>query len=461
MDNLKSKLTIAFCLIAVFIIGTFFLGPEFFMLILMVALLFVCVFVILVRYPVLVILSIIGGTSLIPYHSDLPLTHIGSINIPDLILFLLVAVVIFRVLFLRVKPIRTPLDMPLIIFVGLGTAILLIGALEKKYLFFVGLKEFKPILYYLLPLLITNIIKEKKELKLVIYGCLALGVITAVTVILQVWLNPPTTASEAQDVFYRYKAISGLMLPCWSFLAFVCLLLIRKINLSYILAASITLFSVIFSFSRHLWISLVVGVLLVSLLTFKRNKVRILGILSLAIIFILLVGTAVLLRVEPVPTYVKLITLRTESLTSGERIENWEVRKLENEYALKKIAGHPLFGIGFVSPYRPQIYGPDDNLEWYIHNGYLWILLKLGIAGLIPFLWFSYFFVRRGIKYWNQVADDFLRPVVLGSVCSYLAIAVGNYAAPHFISTWEVAVFGLSMGINEVIYRLEGVDAYR
>jgi O-antigen ligase len=151
-----------------------------------------------------------------------------------------------------------------------------------------------------------------------------------------------------------------------------------------------------------------------------------------------------------------------ESLTSGERIEkNLEARKLENEYALKKIAGHPLFGIGFVSPYRPQIYGPDDKLEWYIHNGYLWILLKLGIAGLIPFLWFSYVFVRRGIKYWNQVEDDFLRPVVLGSVCLYLAIAVGNYAAPHFIASWEMAVFGLSMGINEVIYRLEGVDAYR
>ena len=461
MDNLKGKLTIAFCLIAVFIIGTFFLGPEFFMLILMVALLFVCVFVILVRYPVLVILSIIGGTSLIPYYSDLPLTHIGSINIPDLILFLLVAVVIFRFLFLRVKLVKTPLDMPFIIFVGLGTASLLIGALEKKYLFFVGLLEFKPILYYLLPLLITNIIKEKKELKLLIYGCLALGVITAVSILLQVWLNPPTTASEAEDVFYRYKAISGLMLPCWSFLACVCLLLIRKINLSYIFAASITLFSVLFSFSRHLWISLVVGVLLVSLLTFKRSKVRIFGFLSLAIIFIFLVGTAVLLRVEPVPTYVKLIALRAESLTSGERIENWEIRMVENEYALKKIAGHPLFGIGYVSPYRPQIYGPDDNDRWYIHNGYLWILLKLGIAGLIPFLWFSYVFVRRGIKYWNQVADDILRPVVLGSVCSYLAIAVGNYAAPHFISNWEVTVFGLSMGINEVIYRLEGLDGIR
>jgi O-antigen ligase len=146
-------------------------------------------------------------------------------------------------------------------------------------------------------------------------------------------------------------------------------------------------------------------------------------------------------------------------LTAAEKFRTWEIRAVENKYAIEKIVSSPIWGIGFQRAYRPQIYYPEDNIEWFIHNGYLWIMLKLGVLGFIPFLWFSYIFLKRGMKYWYQVEDRVSRGIVLGSVCAYLGFAVGNIASPNFMQNWEVAVFGLCFGMNEVIYRVGGLNS--
>jgi hypothetical protein len=103
VSNLKSKLSIASYLIAGGVIGSLFLkNTQLFL----VTLLGVCALALLVHYPVLTILGIMGGTSLIGYHQELPLTKIGSVSIPDLILLLLMIVVIFRTLFLGLSGLK-------------------------------------------------------------------------------------------------------------------------------------------------------------------------------------------------------------------------------------------------------------------------------------------------------------------------------------------------------------------
>jgi hypothetical protein len=61
------------------------------------------------------------------------------------------------------------------------------------------------------------------------------------------------------------------------------------------------------------------------------------------------------------------------------------------------------------------------------------------------------------MRYWNQVEDKFLRGIVLGSVCAYLGLALANVASPRLMENWEVAVAESSLGMNEVIYKIEGV----
>jgi O-antigen ligase len=340
-----------------------------------------------------------------------------------------------------------------------GIISLILGKLLQAYQFFIAFREFKVILYYLLAVVVANLIHNKRELRLLIYGCLCLGIIVALGIILQAWISPPTAMDDPMEVFYRYQGASrGWVLCFWTFVGFVSLLLANKLRFRYILGVSIPFSAMILLFQRHLWVSIVCGVLLVSALNFRTNKGKILKVFSFGIFIVLVFLGVALLRIEPLTTYLNLITTRAETLTSPGKVDNWEIRLVENKYAKEKILSHPIWGIGFDKPYRPQIYGPDDNIEWFIHNGYLWILLKLGIAGFIPFLWFSYIFVKRGLKHWNQMKDNLFKAIVLGSVCSYLGIAVGNLATAHFMQNWEVAVIGMSFGINELIYKMEGVE---
>jgi len=50
--------------------------------------------------------------------------------------------------------------------------------------------------------------------------------------------------------------------------------------------------------------------------------------------------------------------------------DSLEWRKLENKYALQKIAKNPFLGIGLGNDYRPPIFSSNDTLTKYIHNGY-------------------------------------------------------------------------------------------
>ena len=217
--------------------------------------------------------------------------------------------------------------------------------------------------------------------------------------------------------------------------------MVSEVRILYVFGFVITSAAIMLSFSRHWWISFTCSAALICVLSVKKNipKISYMFLLTALLVFALM-----FLRFEPITTYVNLVTLRAGSLMS-EKIESWEIRGVEKEYAMKTIFAHPIWGIGFVKAYRPQIYGPKDKSLWYLHEGYLWILLKMGLVGFIPFLWFSYVFVKRAIKYWSRVKDKFFKGIVLGSCCSYIGMAVANLASPHFMQNWEVAVLGLSL----------------
>ena len=152
--------------------------------------------VLVLRHPIIGVLAIIAGTSFIPYgRGDLPLTNIGSIHIPDLILYpLLTAVILKRISAKDSRFIRTPLDAPLVWFVVAGITSVLMHKFLQGYEFFQAFLFFKPILYYLLALIVTNTIHDKKELTILVNGCLCMGVIAALWVTLAAWVNPPEGA---------------------------------------------------------------------------------------------------------------------------------------------------------------------------------------------------------------------------------------------------------------------------
>jgi cell division protein FtsW (lipid II flippase) len=87
-----------------------------------------------------------------------------------------------------------------------------------------------------------------------------------------------------------------------------------------------------------------------------------------------------------------------------------------------------------------------------IHNAYLSIWLKTGLLGLLSFLCLSFRFLVRGLRHWRDAQDGFLRAVTLGFALAYLAMMISNLVTSSFVNHWNLAIYGVILGINEVVF---------
>jgi O-antigen ligase len=89
----------------------------------------------------------------------------------------------------------------------------------------------------------------------------------------------------------------------------------------------------------------------------------------------------------------------------------------------------------------------------YIHNSQLWILVKTGFLGYLPFAAFIVLGFFRGLKYWRTVPDERLRAIVLGFTLGLLAMLIGSTVEPTLIESEWTPVIALMLGANELILR--------
>lgn len=76
-----------------------------------------------------------------------------------------------------------------------------------------------------------------------------------------------------------------------------------------------------------------------------------------------------------------------------------EQRMIENRYALELLKSPTLFGDGLASTYRPCLnLDFECNRPTYLHNGYLAIVLRLGILGFAVFIWIVVGTLRVGFR---------------------------------------------------------------
>jgi O-antigen ligase len=95
------------------------------------------------------------------------------------------------------------------------------------------------------------------------------------------------------------------------------------------------------------------------------------------------------------------------------------------------------------------------------HNSILDLVLRLGLVGFVPFIWLTASFLIRGFRNWKKVQDPFLRVLSIGLTASYVGILINALTNPILLSGWGTIPIAIIWGINEVIYRLEGIEEKR
>ncbi|MFN8497376.1 MAG: O-antigen ligase family protein [Anaerolineae bacterium] len=144
-------------------------------------------------------------------------------------------------------------------------------------------------------------------------------------------------------------------------------------------------------------------------------------------------------------------TLATDSLT-------WRI--YETQTAMQAITDHPVLGVGLGNAYRgvtlfQDVGMGDEELTRFIHNAYLYITVKMGILGLLTFLWFYFAFLIHGWHQSQAVGDAPARAIIIALVCAGVGLLQWSLTTPHLFATESTVVVGLMAGVVAAIVAME------
>lgn len=429
--------------------------------------------------PEIGILAIVVIISSIIFEEALPLIPIGigSFHIPDVFLLFLFCTISFKLITdNNFRFVKTPLDKPLILFY---CSVLISAGIATIYFnvdFNMVMRQFRCLTYYLTFFVVTNCIREKSEIRLIIKGLLVIAAVVGVAMIIQAvigqsFLLMPGRVEMATTLGLRYQSLRilppGQTLIYVMFITIVCHLVIinkpfLKKSWAFILLITIGI-AICLTYNRSYWIAIIFSSNILILITTTKVKIRIMAI-SFIVLILISVSLPLLLRASPKmqETFISFSN-RFTSIFKAKQIYyggsiGW--RKMENRIAIEKIKKYPIFGVGLANEYRPATYG-DRELTRYIHNGYLWIALKMGLLGLFTFLWFYMKFLIRGFVHWKSIKDEFLRSSILGFTLSGLGILLANIVNPMFMQWFSIVVIAVMTGLTEAIIRINEKDLKR
>jgi O-antigen ligase len=437
------------------------------------------VFVALITYrPEIGLLTIVIITGNLIDFERLPLLSVGpvSFHITDLILLYLLTLVLIKALIHKsFHIVRTPLDIPILLFFF---AVILSGFLAvTQYALNVNvvLRRVRALTYYLGFFCVTNLIRDKRQLRVLLWGLFSIAAFSSLMMLVQIifpsiqLIDTQTVAlvtagQEYEGVARTYIAVEWLIYAM--LLVSVCSLVFRSgwlpqsLEFLRIIILSVGLF---LSFQRNYWLSMLAMLGLLGILSPWAEKLRSIRWLLVGLILIIMLislsgnlfSNYIDAAIDRLVWGMQVDTLLKDSST--------QMRVMETTYAFKSISLHPILGIGLGNLYRPLIEDdaywvpeePHIGLRWYIHNGYLWVWVKMGLIGLIPFLWIFGSSIFRGFKHFRKVQNRQYLAIVLGFTLALLGQAISNFVAPNYIQNWAIIIFAILMAINEILYKWE------
>lgn len=220
----------------------------------------------------------------------------------------------------------------------------------------------------------------------------------------------------------------------------------RNERLLLIAVAGLLAVSVALSQSRNLWLTDAGLLAVLFLISGGKKRWRLVLVLGLA--GLLLVAGLVLLPSASDETSVLgglgdrlLQPFREDLFESGRTLGG---RVVEHQLAWEHIVQHPLLGIGLGNryyddgdqawPYSEQ----TEFLPYFIHNGYAWIGLKMGIPALLVLLVLLLQVILVSIRNYRTLPARYAKGVAVGLVLCFTGICVSAVLVPIFMQPSNV-----------------------
>src|SRR3990172_1676555 len=326
------------------------------------------------KRPEIGLLGILIATSSIVFEEQLPLISVGSVSlhVPDILLLGSLGLIAVRWL---VEPefriVGTPLDRPLLIFCGVTRLSTSIAIFQSSAEVQAALRATRVLSYYLTFFAVTNLVRERRQLNILLNGLFLLATLVAAAMVVQFMLGDSVqlisgrveTLNTQGTSFEGVSRISppGFSLVLVSFVAILCSLVLERLKPSgwlKFLQFALLGMALLVTFLRSYWAVLIMVAFLLVVLFRGADRQRLVGwgllVISLvAMIRLLAFGD----RGRRATSFVgaamdRLSTLGNIGTYRGQDSSfNW--RMLENGYAFSTIAAHPWIGLGMGFTYRP------------------------------------------------------------------------------------------------------------
>lgn len=196
------------------------------------------------------------------------------------------------------------------------------------------------------------------------------------------------------------------------------------------------------TFGRGVWISAAIGLLILSLSLEKKAFVK-LTLVGVVMFSFMSIG---LFAVKPETGQAvadRLFSVAQE-VQSGSSVE-W--RYLENKYAIDNLVKSPIVGVGMGGFAHPKFHPMmDDDLLRYVHNGYLYLAVKVGVLGfLVPI--FVIFQVVKWLGTSVVLKEDDVSVTRKSLLAAFLVPCITSFTQPEWMVSTGVCFLALVLGL--------------
>lgn len=439
----------------------------------------------IVKRPELIILIVFYYTSSFVDEKDIMIIDLGiRLYISDLVILAGFGIIALRwIVEEAYNLIFTPLDLPMIGFLGLALVTTVYGIHRGTTDLDWALSEIRILIYLIVFFLVTNLVRTEKQLRFLINAYFMLTLIVAIGMIVQFVMGQDvaflpgrvealvTNGAVMDDVTRIVSPGESLLLT--GFVTIFMMMVVGGVTLSNpvrILQWFLSTLGVIMTFNRNFWIGGTIALIVSLLFITQQDRMRFIKVVAGILVVIVAALLVILASPESRARNLVFATLgRAFSLTEEENYESEEStfkwREFEYYYIVETIKAHPITGVGLGAAYRPFLQdvdpSPDDGvymedytgLRRYNHNAHTWLMGKTGIPCYLLFVVTTVMSVGRSLYYFKRIEDKQFRGIVLGFALTQVGISVSAIVNSIYMQWYWIPVIGMMMGVNEIIIR--------
>ncbi len=277
----------------------------------------------------------------------------------------------------------------------------------------------------LLPLIVANLLTDKASVRAFLVGAAGLAAFKAITGLAAVATGAGFTVDGGVITYYE-PAANWLMLM---FLLFCLAARVRRFRLPGWVwwTVPLALLAFLLSYRRSFWLAAAFAVIVVLVTASRRSGRTALVIVGVGLVLVL-AGTAALSGKSEVqsPVLERARSLQPGSIgqDSGDRYRLDEQRNVVSE-----LEDAPVTGLGMDVPWSARHPLSEEHDRNYVHVILLWYWLKLGLIGVLAFIWLYAMAMWTAFGIWRRHPDELVRIGALAALGGLVALAIVELTA--------------------------------